>query len=72
MKTLAEFKKELGVTEIVFSKSPKTGRMFTTVGVTEIIVATNFDAKKPAYVLYNADKGFNVVCNSSLVEGITL
>ena len=72
MKTLAQFKAELGVAELTFSKSVKTGRMFTTVGVTEIIVATNFDSKKPAYVFYNADKGFNVVCNSGLVEGITL
>lgn len=65
----AQFKQELGVEVINFSKSSKTGREFTTVNGVNIIISSKFDDKKPAFVFYNEEKKFNVVCNSTLVAG---
>ncbi len=72
MKTLEQFKQENNVTKIQFNKSVKTGRMFATVGALAVIVASNFNSSKPAYVIHNAEKGVHVVCNSGVVAGIEL
>ncbi len=72
MKTIAQFKQENNITKIQFNKSVKTGRMFATVGALAGIVASNFDAAKPAYVIHNAEKNIHVVCNSGVVAGLEL
>jgi len=72
MKTLAEFKRLLGVEVINFNKSAKTQREFATIGTTNIIIASNFDETKPAFVIFNKEKGVEVVCNSGVLPGRAL
>ena len=72
MKTLDQFKQELGVTVIKFMKSAKTGREFTTIGEKNIILSSKVDKTKPLFAFYNEDKKFYVVCNSTLVAGSSL
>ena len=73
MKTLSQFKTDNGIDKIQFNKSVRTGRMFATVGALAIIIASNFDAKKPAFVFHNTEKNVHVVCNSEgVVAGLEL
>ena len=72
MKTIAQFKADLGVETINFMKSAKTGREFTTIGDKNIILSSKVDKSKPLFAFYNETKNFYVVCNSSLVVGSTI
>lgn len=87
MKPLTQFKQELGIAQINFSKSVKTGRQFATVskltdnGVKvdyNIVVSKSFDKAKPAYVTYVSEfegvkRDLHVICNAQgIAEGDTL
>lgn len=76
MKTLEQFKRELGIDSIPFMKSSKTGREFCTIkadGVEiDIIIGKEFDSKKDAFIFFNENKGIFIVCNSTMVKGRTL
>ena len=63
MRTLNQFKQELGVTSIELMKG--NGRMYATVGDKSIIVGNTTDMVKPLFVVYNEDKGFYCIVNSS-------
>ena len=74
MKTLAQFKKELGVDSISFVKSVEKDRTFATIKNTTIIVSKTFDSSKPAFVVPTADKDTGeiypntfTICNSEKV-----
>ena len=76
MKTLAQFKQELGVTSIEFMQGK--GRTFATIGTTDIIVSKECDRTKPLFVipLTNKDNvrvdNAYVVCNASADFAFTL
>lgn len=77
-----QFKESLGVKSIVFSKSLKTGREFTTINTlstggvrvkTEISLSPKLDKTKPLFVTFieeHEGKTYNmyVVCNAAGVE----
>jgi len=73
---LEQFKKELGITELKFVKSAKTGRQFANVGTVLVMISIKgIDKSKPLYVTTAKTKEQQacfVVCNSTLVEGDTL
>jgi len=74
---LEQFKKELGITELKFVKSAKTGRQFATVGTVLVMISIKgIDKSKPLYVTtattIKEQQACFVVCNSTLVEGDTL
>lgn len=63
MKTLAQFKAEHGVSTIDFLRG--NGRAYAKVGNDDLVVSTNFNSGKPAFVTWN-DKGFYVLVNSEV------
>lgn len=71
-----QFKSELGLKELAFNKSSKTQREFATFNVAgqiyDIIISKSFDDSKEAYIFLNEEKGFFVICNSTMVKGRTL
>ena len=71
MKSYSQFLSELGVASIQYFKA-STGRQIAKIKDASIIIASNFDAKKPAFVQYNEEKGVHVVCNSKLEIGMVL
>lgn len=75
MKTLEQFKKELGIERIQMLKSEK-GREFAKIGDITIVVSHKYDGAKPAFVVVvEKDKDGNkldnvyAICNSTLTEG---
>lgn len=81
MKTLAQFKKEIGVEQIEFEKNPETGTQQCEIGNILILMRKDVDTKKPLYVgmITKNKKGEVVpegtvfaVFNSKLVKGDTI
>ncbi len=76
MKTLQQFKSELGIDSIPFMKSSKTGREFCTIKAgaesIDIIIGKDTDVKKELFIFFNEDKEIFIVCNSTLKKGVTL
>lgn len=77
MKTLEQFKKDLGIENIQMMKTKK-GRQFAKIGEITIMVSANpdFDAKAPLYVTEvekdskgNKLENVYAICNSSLTKG---
>lgn len=78
MKTLAQFKSELGVDSIQFLKN-ESGRQYAEVGKVKLFISPKLDMNKPMFVTIiekdkNGNKLENVysVCNTSLVNGVVL
>lgn len=78
MKTLAQFKSELGVDSIQFLKN-ESGRQFATIGKVTLVISPKLDMKKPMFVTAiekdkNGNKLENVysVCNTSVENGVVL
>lgn len=53
MMTLNSFKKQLGVDNLQFLKSERTGQQFTTVGNDKIFISKKADKSKPLFVIQN-------------------
>ena len=70
MKDLAQFKAELGVTEIRLMQGK--GRMFAKIKDTDIIVGKDTDMSKPLYVVHNDEKGFYIIVNSNVKQVATI
>lgn len=70
MRTLNQFKQELGVQSIDLLKG--NGRMYATVGDKSIIVGSNTDMNKPLFVIHNSDKGFYCIVNSAATVAATV
>lgn len=78
MKTLEQFKSELGVDSIQFLKN-EDGRQYAKIGNVTVLISPKFDMDKPKFVTpigrdKNGNKLENVysVCNTSLVNGVVL
>lgn len=78
MKTLEQFKKELGIEGNIQMMKTKKGRQFAKIGEITIMVSANpdFDKKKPLYVTEvekdskgNKLENVYAICNSSLTKG---
>ncbi len=62
MKTLNQFKQELGIQSIDLMQGK--GRMYATIGDKSLVVGTTTDLKKELFVIWN-DKGFYCLVNSA-------
>lgn len=75
MLSFEKFKESIGVTEIKFLKSPKTGRQVADLKGINLVISLKADLTKPLYVTEcqsSSGEDILVICNQGWEEGVKL
>lgn len=75
MVSLETFKKSIGVTEIKFLKSPRTGRQVADLKGINLVISLKCDMTKELFVTEcqsSTGEDLLVICNQGWTKGVTL